>query len=153
MRSLRPAAVLAVVTTLMVPSGGAGVPETVPGPIAARLLGVVDGDTIIVRARIWLGQDVETRLRLDGVDAPELKGRCERERRAAAAARDFIRSLGSGGRVVLRDIQYGKYAGRVVARVETPAGADFAEALLRAGLGRPYDGGRRPSWCDGRMPD
>lgn len=147
MRSLKPAAVLALAVTLMVPSGGAGVPETIPGPVAARLLGVIDGDTIIVRARIWLGQDVETRLRLDGVDAPELTGRCDRERRAATAARNLIRALGVDGRVILRDIQYGKYAGRVVARVETPAGVDFTDALLQAGLGRPYDGGRRRPWC------
>lgn len=153
MRPVTLPAALALTASLFVPVGGAGVSEIIPGPVAAQLLGVIDGDTVVVRARIWLGHDVETRLRLDGVDTPELKGKCEHERRRAAAARDFVRSLGAGGRVVLRDIQYGKYAGRVVARVETPDGVDFAAALLRAGLGRPYDGGRRASWCDGAAND
>jgi endonuclease YncB( thermonuclease family) len=49
--------------------------------------------------------------------------------------------------VRLRDVRYGKYARRVVARVETPAGEDLGRALLDAGLARPYDGGRRASWC------
>ena len=48
---------------------------------------------------------------------------------------------------ILGDIQCRKYAGRVVARVETPDGEDFSRSLLRAGLGRPYDGRRRP-WCE-----
>ena len=114
---------------------------------------VIDGDTIVVRARIWLGQGVETLVRLDGVDAPELRGKCEQERRFARKARDLIVSHAAEGQVVLRDIQYGKYAGRVVARVQTLDGKDFSAALLKAGLGRPYNGGRRGSWCDQPKPE
>ncbi len=121
--------------------------EVLPGPVVARVLAVVDGDTLVVRARIWLGQALDTKVRLAGVDAPELNGRCEAERRRAAAARSLVRELVAGGEVVLKDIQFGKYAGRVVARVETPAGRDLGQALLAAGLARPYRGGRRESWC------
>jgi endonuclease YncB( thermonuclease family) len=49
--------------------------------------------------------------------------------------------------VILHDIHYGKYAGRVVARVQTPGGEDLSDALLRAGLGRGYQGSHRASWC------
>src|SRR3989338_6548178 len=45
--------------------------EPVTGPVAAAVLEVIDGDTIVVRARIWLGQAVETRVRLSWADAPE----------------------------------------------------------------------------------
>ncbi len=129
--------------------GRRGGTEAIPGPIPARVLEVIDGDTILVRARIWLGQEVEIRVRLQGVDTPELGGACERERALARRARDFVRHQIGGGEVVLRDIQYGKYAGRVVARMSTAEGRDITTALLEAGLGRPYDGGRRSSWCDG----
>ena len=54
-----------------------------------------------------------------------------------------------GGDITLWQIQYGKYAGRVVARVETAAGEDLAAALIAARLGRPYGGGGRRSWCAG----
>jgi hypothetical protein len=43
-----------------------------PGPIPAELVRVIDGDTIEVRARIWLDLDLTTRVRLAGIDAPEL---------------------------------------------------------------------------------
>lgn len=122
--------------------------ESIPGPIPARVLSVIDGDTILVRARIWLGQEVETRVRVAGVDTPELAGPCGGEREKARNARDFVVASIGDGTVALRDIQYGKYAGRVVARVLTADGADLARQLIRFGHGRPYDGkARRQSWC------
>lgn len=136
-----------VLAGLGIPVGVSPTSEIIRGPVSAEVLRVMDGDTIVVRARIWLGQDIETRVRLDGVDTPEMNGKCERERRMALKARDWVASLAAGGKVILRDIKYGKYAGRVVARVEAPDGEDFSHSLLRAGLGRPY-GGRRRSWCE-----
>jgi micrococcal nuclease len=121
--------------------------EPVAGPIAAAVLEVIDGDTIVVRARIWLGQDVETRVRLSGADAPEAKARCEEERRLARAARDFVHVRVASRRVSLLDIRYDKYGRRVLARVITPEGEDLAESLIRAGLARPYGGGARAGWC------
>ena len=128
-------------------AGGASGSETLAGPIPARVLGVIDGDTVVVRARVWLGQDIEIRVRLDGVDAPEIRGRCPRERALAQQARALVAGKLKGGTITLTDIQYGKFAGRVVARVATASGEDLSRALLDAGLGRPYRGGRRLSWC------
>ena len=122
--------------------------ERLPGPIQADVVSVRDGDTLEVRARIWLGQVISTKVRLAGVDTPELRGRCHRERRMAEAARDFVRGKLADPRVTLRDIRYGKYAGRVLARVITARGEDLGEALIAAGLGRPYRGRRRGSWCE-----
>jgi len=135
--------------TLFIIPRAAGKEKTLPGPVPAQVVSVVDGDTILVRARIWLGQVVETRVRLQGVDAPEIKGKCEAERRLVARARDFAIQKMGDGRVLLVDVEYGKYAGRVVARIHTPDGADLSTALVTAGLGRPYAGGRRRSWCPG----
>jgi len=144
---LRAATALILLAGVTVPVGVGGLGEIIPGPVPAEVLAVLDGDTLMVRARIWLGQDVETRIRLDGIDAPEIKGKCDSERRKAAEAREGVVRLAAGGRVILRNIQYGKYAGRVVARVETLDGRDFSDALLGAGLVRAYDGRRRSSWC------
>jgi micrococcal nuclease len=54
-----------------------------------------------------------------------------------------------GAEVRLGAIEYGKYAGRVVARVTMPDGEDLAAGLIAAGLGRAYEGGARVGWCDG----
>lgn len=133
----------AALTAVAAPAG-----EVLPGPVPARVVRVVDGDTVIVRARIWLGQEVEIRVRLRGIDAPEANGRCARERELARRAANFVRRRIDGGAVRLTHIEYGKYAGRVVARLLTQDGEDIAAALLAAGLARTYDGRRRASWCD-----
>jgi len=123
--------------------------ETVPGPITAEVVAVVDGDTVAVRARIWLGQSVETTVRIDGIDAPERRGRCAAERIRAEAARAFVVDRIGAAPVVLRNVRFGKYAGRVLARVEAADGADLATALIAAGHARVYAGGTRGGWCDG----
>jgi endonuclease YncB( thermonuclease family) len=128
--------VILLLAGMMVPGNAPGLPESVPGPVQARVLRVIDGDTIVVRARIWLGQNIETQVRLDGVDAPEIKGKCERERRLAVCARDLILARIAGGMVILSEIHYGKYASRVVARVRSPGGGDLSTAIVEAGLGR-----------------
>ena len=140
-------ALFALLAVSVVPLGEPGLAEVVPGPIPAMVLRVIDGDTIVVRARIWLGQNIDIQVRLDGVDAPEINGKCENERRLAIKARNFIVSMTAGGVVVLRQIHYGKYAGRVVARVYSRDDKDFSKGLLHAGLGRAYKGRRRASWC------
>ncbi|MBT4718911.1 MAG: thermonuclease family protein, partial [Rhodospirillaceae bacterium] len=81
------------------PSPASQSAETLAGPVPARLLRVIDGDTIAVSARIWLGQAVETLVRVDGVDTPELKGKCAAERKLARRARGFVIDFLSAGGV------------------------------------------------------
>lgn len=123
--------------------------ERLPGPIPASVAAVIDGDTLRVKARVWLGQEVDTLVRLLGVDAPELDGRCADERQRAEAARAFLRRRAQGGRVSLVDVRTDKYGGRVLARVLDADGTDLGAALVAAGLARPYGGARRTPWCPG----
>lgn len=142
------AAVVLALALAATPGRGEGRGKDVlAGPVPARVLRVIDGDTLTVRARIWLGQEVEVRVRIAAVDAPELKGGCARERALAREARALVEATIGAGEVVLRDIRYGKFAGRVLARVES-GGEDLAGLLRAAGLARAYGGGRRGSWCE-----
>ena len=52
MRLLKLPATLVLLTGVVLPTGGPGVSETIPGPIPATVLRIIDGDTIVVRARI-----------------------------------------------------------------------------------------------------
>ena len=117
------------------------------GPVAAEVLRVVDGDTLTVRAKIWIGQELTTNVRLFGVNAPELSAGCDEERALAEAARRYLAERVEGRPVTLRNIALDKFGGRVVAVVEDGAG-DLGSALLAARLAVPYDGGRRDSWCE-----
>jgi endonuclease YncB( thermonuclease family) len=124
-----------------------GAREELAGPIPAEIVEVIDGDTVKLRAHIWLGQEVETAVRLAGINAPELRGDCDAERQLAQQARAYLTTLLTGGAVSLRDIAYDKYGGRVVAQVIDAAGRDLGAALVTAGYARPYDGGKRAAWC------
>lgn len=118
-----------------------------PGPVPARLVRVIDGDTVAVRARIWIDQDVETLVRLDGIDAPELRGRCPAERELAQKARQFTADMLGEGALMLRDMRLDKYGGRVLAHIANGGGQDLGAALLGAGLARLYGGAKRQPWC------
>lgn len=121
--------------------------SSLPGPIPVEVLKVKDGDTLKVRVRIWLDQYVTVSVRVLGVDTPEMRARCPEERRGAEAAREFVRVIATEG-VTIRNVRYGKYAGRVLADVYVND-MNLAELLISNGLGRPYDGGRRKGWCSG----
>jgi endonuclease YncB( thermonuclease family) len=121
--------------------------EVFPGPVTAEVERVVDGDTLEVRARIWLGQELLVLVRLRGIDAPEAGSKCEAERALARRAAAFLRAATETGRVTLTDISGGKYYGRVLARVTTAEGRDVAAALERVRLARQYSGGPRQPWC------
>ncbi|MCC5994978.1 MAG: hypothetical protein JJU18_01240 [Oceanicaulis sp.] len=121
----------------------------------AEVLHIVDGDTVGVRAHTWPGQYVEIRVRLRGVDAPEIRRvACEAERVKGHEATEFTRGWlsapdGDGfAPVMLTEIGPDSFWGRVVARiVREQDGADLSDDLLTAGLAVPF---RQPGpWCDG----
>ena len=72
---------------------------------SAEVLRVIDGDTFEARVRIWSGFEINTRVRLRAIDAPELHARCAREflkAEAARAALQRILSAGGGDRLAGR---------------------------------------------------
>jgi len=130
-----------------------GPEQPLPGPVPARLLRVVDGDTIRVRAHIWLGQEVETFVRLSGVDAAEKHAHCDYERDMARKAQDFVEAKLADENIWLADVTYDKYGKRVVARVLTNGGEDLSTALLAANLAHRYGGGHKERWCPAGADD
>ena len=120
------------------------------GPYAATLVRVIDGDTVLIDARIWPGQTVRSAVRLRGIDTPEKGGRahCLSEREAGQRSTSFTRRwLAAHPVFQITDVRSGKFSGRVLGRIVADD-ADLAEDLLAAGMARPYDGGKRASWCD-----
>lgn len=119
-----------------------------PGPVPAEVVEVIDGDTIAVRAHIWPGHSVETRVRLSGVDTPEVRRPdCEAERALGREASRAVADLLPPGRAVsLYEIELGSFAGRVVARLETGDGLDLGTWLTERGLAQPYG---TSDWCTG----
>lgn len=123
--------------------------DVIEGPIEAHVVKVRDGDTVEVDAFVWPGQAVRVAVRLKGIDAPEHKGRCDRERRAARAATTRLVELIGSRPVRLTSITGGKYYGRVLADMAVQGAGDVGRILLGEGLVARYGGGARPDWCAG----
>lgn len=106
-------------------------------PAGAQSLRVIDGDTIAVRG---------TTIRIIGLDAPEMRGRCPAETRLARRAKERLAELLAGGASLTRRGR-DRY-GRGLAIVQDAQGRDVAQVMISEGLARPYNGrGRRAGWC------
>ena len=83
------------------------------------VLRTIDGDTFEARVHLSPGLEPTTRVRLRGVDAPEMKAACAGELELAEAAGAALRGLLGEGGVTIYNIGPDKYNGRVVADVAT----------------------------------
>jgi endonuclease YncB( thermonuclease family) len=110
------------------------------------VLRTIDGDTFVARVHLS-DRDIVTRVRLRGIDAPELKAACAREFRMAQAASSALRALLDDGGVTISNIGADKYARRVDADVATARTPNVSSALLASGQVRSYNGGHRSGWC------
>ena len=155
MRPLLPTAVSAPVTAAF--AAASAPPLQAEPPIAKRLdpdlvypaevLRVIDGDTFEARVRVWPGLDVDTHVRLRGIDAAELHARCADELAKAQTARTALQALLDQGGVTVARVGVDKYGGRVDAVVATRGTADVSAAMLTGGFARAYNGRKRGSWC------
>lgn len=120
------------------------------------VLGVIDGDTLKVHLPGLPMELQPVKVRVRGIDTPELKGKCASEKAAAKKAGAFTRSLIEMANTNSRPIQFSKiewdkYGGRIDADVAID-GRSLADMLVSAGMARRYDGGKRGGWCTGKIP-
>ena len=111
---------------------------------------VVDGDTIQVDASADMPPELAAiRVRLRGVDTPETwRPKCDSERKAGRAATAFLKlRIAEAERIVVRDPEWGKFGGRVLANLILD-GRTLSDLLIEAEHGRPYSGDKRAGWCD-----
>ena len=91
-------------------------------------------------------------VRLDRIDTPEIRGKCEVEKRAARAAKRFLnQGLKKAGKIKLINVKRGNYF-RIVATIIAD-GVDMNALIVKHGLGVKYDGGKkRHSFGCGKKP-
>ena len=116
--------------------------------IVSKVISVYDGDTFRVDIDSLpplVGKNIP--IRLNGVDTPEIRGKCQYEKDLALKARDFVRNkLANAKEIKLTKLQRGKYF-RVVADVMID-GVSLEQELLDNKLAYKYTGGKKSSWCD-----
>jgi len=121
--------------------------KAIAGPVLARVVKVLDGDSFLVDALVWPGTSVSVSIRVRGVDAPELRSKCPHERWLARQSREGLAAQVAMQHVKLHNINGDKYYGRVLADVTLEDGSDLAQVLLANRMVRPYGGQRRKGWC------
>jgi micrococcal nuclease len=116
--------------------------------IVSKVISVYDGDTFRVDIDSLppiVGKNIP--IRLNGIDTPEIRGKCQYEKDLALKARDFVRNkLANAKEIKLNNLQRGKYF-RVVADVMVD-GVSLEQELLDKEFAYTYTGGKKSSWCD-----
>lgn len=116
--------------------------------IINEVVSIYDGDTFRVTINNYpavIGERIS--IRVLGVDTPELRGKCEKEKRLALLAKQFtVKHLRAAKVIILKNVQRGKYF-RLLANVDVD-GKDLSALLIQSGHARPYAGGKRSGWCD-----
>jgi endonuclease YncB( thermonuclease family) len=112
-----------------------------------EIVSIYDGDTFkidLAGVHPLFGDDVS--VRLFGVDTPEMRGSEDRVKVLAGKARNLTeQALMGAEKIELKNPQRGKYF-RIIADVYVD-GKSLAELLMKAGLGKAYDGeGAKPIW-------
>ena len=125
----------------------------------ARVNHVIDGDTLIVTV-----DGRQDRVRLAGINAPEIKAACPEEVARGLAAKARMEGLVRASPVVAlrsptiwwwRRDKYGRLVAHV--RATSPghpglSGPDFSAAMVKEGHAHwwwPFT--RKPTWCGGRI--
>ena len=107
-----------------------------------------DGDTCYVSAPVLPGKLSKMSVRVLGIDTPEIKGKCEKEKELALIGRQTANELfRAATKIEFKDLKWDKYGGRVLSNVYLD-GKLYSDILIEKGLARPYDGGAKKGWCD-----
>jgi micrococcal nuclease len=108
-----------------------------------------DGDTItfnLPNRHPIIGKKIS--IRLNGIDTPEIKGKCEKEKYDAEQAREMVRDiLKDAEKITLKNMQRGKYF-RIASDVIVD-GESLGNMLIEAGMAIRYDGRKKThKWCN-----
>jgi len=114
----------------------------------SKVISVYDGDTIRVNIDSFpdiIGKNIS--IRLKGIDAPEIKGKCQKEIDLAIMARDYLRNaINKSNQIELRNIKRGKYF-RIVGELYID-GINVTKDLIKRKLAYHYSGEKKRTWCN-----
>jgi len=108
-----------------------------------------DGDTVTFNLpglHPIIGEKIS--IRVNGIDTPEIRGKCEKEKYDAKQAQQMVADIiKDSERMTLKNMEREKYF-RIVADVIVD-GENLADMLIEAGMAVKYDGGKKTHrWCE-----
>ena len=115
--------------------------------IVDKVTSIYDGDTFRVNIKGYpkiIGHRMSVRIL--GIDTPEIRTNCKKEKDLARSAKKLTISLLRGAKLIeLRNIKRGKYF-RILADVYVD-NISIADELIKNNLAVSYDGGTKIDWC------
>lgn len=141
--------ILLLISILSVGLHGESISDKVYGSaVVSEVTSIYDGDTFRANLKGYpeiIGNRIG--IRINGIDTPEMRGQCQKEKALARQAKAFsVQQLRSAKVIELRNMKRGKYF-RIVADVYVD-GQDLAQMLVDHNLAVAYDGGHKAKeWC------
>ena len=116
------------------------------GEHLVQLVSVYDGDTFTIK--FVHGKDViQTKLRIAGIDTPEIRTRNLYEKQRGHDARRFACGLFTCNEFYKAHfIGPDKYHGRIIGDIQTDDGQWYSQMALDQGIAHDYDGGTKQTW-------
>ena len=107
-----------------------------------------DGDTCYITMKSLPKSLSKMTVRILGIDTPELRGKCAKEKELAMKAKIFANLIFLEARKIeFKDLKWDKYGGRILSNVYLD-GYLYADMIINEQLAVPYDGGKKEGWCD-----
>jgi endonuclease YncB( thermonuclease family) len=119
------------------------IPVYIPPLKNVGVIDVYDGDTITIAVKQSHGY-YKYKVRLAGIDSPEIRTNNPREKAFAIQSRDFLKSIILYKYVTIEEAFYEKY-GRLCGTVMLD-GKNINEQMITQGFAVRYNGGKKPSF-------
>lgn len=115
--------------------------------IISKVTSIYDGDTFRANIKDYppiVGQHMS--IRIHGIDTPELRGKCDKEKQLARKAKQFtVEHLRAAKNITLKNIKRGKYF-RLIADVYID-GISLGQLLIDKKHAIKYNGKTKIDWC------
>jgi len=114
----------------------------------AEVLSVYDGDTVTLMIDQGMKHFARVKVRMIGIDTPEIRTKDLEEKKRGYAAKDYLKSRIEGKTIIVQTLKKGKF-GRWLGVMwdYTEDADDLGESLndemIRMGHAKAYDGGKR----------
>ncbi len=143
---MKPRCLLPIFFILLSASTVLAGPKIYGDAVVTEVTSIYDGDTFRCNLAGYppiAGERIS--IRINGIDTPEMRDNRPAIKALARKAKQFtVQRLREGRRIVLRNMQRGKYF-RIVADVYVDD-SNLGQELIAAGLAKSYDGGKKPKW-------
>ena len=114
----------------------------------AEVLSVYDGDTVTLMIDQGMKHFARVKVRMIGIDTPEIRTKDLDEKKRGYAAKDYLKSRIEGKTIIVQTLKKGKF-GRWLGVMwdykedAEDLGESLNDEMIRMGHAKAYDGGKR----------